>query len=63
MHIRRLVPVIVMTLAALPVTSSLLAQRPAATLLVLSKREHSLSMVDPGTLKVTASADVGKRSA
>jgi YVTN family beta-propeller protein len=32
---------------------------PAQSLLVLSKRNHTLSIVDPGTLKVVATAPVG----
>ena len=33
---------------------------PAETLLVLSKREHTLAVVDPSTLKVVAKAPVGE---
>src|ERR1700742_2950634 len=35
------------------------AQTPMQSLLVLSKHDHVLSIVDPATLKVTASAPVG----
>ncbi len=39
---------------------SLSAQRaPKETLLALSKRDHTLSIVDPGTLKVLAKVPVG----
>lgn len=43
-----------MTLAAVPCVSA-----QGGRLLVLSKRNHTLSIVDPATLKVTATAPVG----
>jgi YVTN family beta-propeller protein len=45
----------------LTLTSSLVAQpTPKQSLLVLSKRAHTLSIVDPATLKVVASVPVGQ---
>src|SRR5215471_4143835 len=44
---------------ALLTTSLLTAQTPKATLLALSKRDHSLAIVDPSTLKVIAKVPVG----
>jgi len=44
---------------ALLTTSLLTAQTPKATLLALSKRDHTLAIVDPSSLKVIAKAPVG----
>ena len=44
---------------ALLLAGTAVAQQPNASLLVLSKRNHTLSVVDPATLKVTATAPVG----
>ena len=43
----------------LVLTSFLAAQNPKDTILALSKRDHTLAMVDPATLKVIAKAAVG----
>src|SRR5215467_3823872 len=49
---------ILLTIFAL--TPALLsAQTPKETLLALSKRDHTLAIVDPSTLKVLAKAPVG----
>ena len=45
--------------AGLLLSSLLFAQGSAGTLLVLSKRDHTLAMVNPLTLKVTGKAPVG----
>jgi YVTN family beta-propeller protein len=51
--------------AAVPVVSVCLAgvlygqNKPSASLLVLSKQDHSLSVVDPSTLRVVATVPVG----
>ena len=46
---------LILTLAA-----GLTAQSPKQTLLALSKRDHTLSIVDPATLKVVGKAPVGE---
>ena len=46
-------------LAALLAPTLLAAQTPKQTLLALSKRDHTLAIVDPSTLKVIAKAPVG----
>lgn len=43
----------------LVLTSILAAQNPKDTILALSKRDHTLAIVDPATLKVIAKAPVG----
>ena len=43
----------------LALTSILAAQNPKDLILALSKRDHTLAMVDPATLKVIAKAPVG----
>jgi len=47
-------------LLTLALVSALVAQTPKQTLLALSKRDHTLSIVDPMTLKVLAKAPVGE---
>jgi YVTN family beta-propeller protein len=49
-----------MLLVGISVSSTLIAQsKPSASLLVLSKQDHTLAIVDPSTLQVTAKAPVG----
>ena len=45
--------------AGLFLSSQMSAQATAGKLLVLSKRDHTLAVVDPSTLKVTGKAPVG----
>ena len=49
-----------MVLASLLVSGIASAQVPKETLLALSKRDHTLSIVDPATLKILAKAPVGE---
>src|SRR5258707_14007014 len=47
-------------LATIAVTSALLAQStPKESLLILSKHDHTLAIVDPATLKIVAKTPVG----
>jgi YVTN family beta-propeller protein len=56
----RLVAIVIALCAALYLAGTLQAQRiPSGSLLVLSKRDHTLSIVDPATLKVVAKMPVG----
>src|SRR5579871_6534898 len=48
---------LVLTILLAPVFAP--AQAPKETLLALSKRDHTLAIVDPGTLKVLAKVPVG----
>jgi len=48
-----------MGVLSLPGLQGAFAQQPTASLLVLSKRDHTLAIVDPVTLKVVAKAPVG----
>jgi YVTN family beta-propeller protein len=49
-----------MLLVGISVSSTLIAQNnPSGSILVLSKQDHSLAIVDPSTLQVTAKAPVG----
>lgn len=56
---QRLIFLTLVTLAPFSPAPQLSAQAPTPVLLVLSKRAHTLSMVNPVTLKVTASVDAG----
>ena len=53
--LRAVVPVVFLCLAGALYGQS----KPSASLLVLSKQEHSLSVVDPSTLRVVATVPVG----
>jgi YVTN family beta-propeller protein len=62
MSMRRWHPVLVAAILALGILrADLISAQPALqqSLLVLSKREHSLSIIDPATLKVVGRAHVG----
>ena len=49
-----------MLLIGISVSSTLIAQsKPSGSLLVLSKQDHTLAIVDPSTLQVTGKAPVG----
>jgi DNA-binding beta-propeller fold protein YncE len=50
----------IVTVALLAAPAGTAQQTPAQSLLVLSKRNHTLSIVDPQSLKVIASAPVGQ---
>jgi len=51
---------LIILLAGICLTGTFLAQsKPSASLLVLSKQDHTLAIVDPSSLQVTAKAPVG----
>src|SRR5271166_1819548 len=59
-RIRHFCAIGAVTAMALAATQILYSQStPAQSLLVLSKRDHTLAIVDPATLKVVARAPVG----
>src|SRR6516225_6837976 len=55
---KKIRPHIAIALLFLPTV--LAAQAPKETLLALSKRDHTLAVVDPASLKVIAKAPVGE---
>src|SRR5271167_2505893 len=55
LHFRRTVLLVGVCLSGVLVAQS----RPVASLLVLSKQDHTLAIVDPSSLQVTAKAPVG----
>ena len=60
-RLRCFFPILALFGLALPATQHLIAQpTPRESLLVLSKHNHTLSIVDPATLKVIAHAPVGQ---
>jgi YVTN family beta-propeller protein len=53
------ISLLLLTSVALLAPTLLIAQTPKETLLALSKRDHTVAIVDPSTLKVIAKAPVG----